>query len=404
MMDKRTSYFFALTVAAALMAVGCGGDGDDMSADLQRQLDMEKSARMTAEEELEEFRMAQMLRDQEEMMRQQEEQARRETMAAAGLEGGLARSPQAAVYATSEEDTVANLRPSGQTVFSPLTAAMYWDWLGSDETVTQPDLGAAYVKSLSGDGARGFHVTYVIDGTEYPIHFTRDKYSPAPADQHYKELLEDKEAFLWSWTGSFGSEDDDHTDGPSFRNYHDVHGWSFIGLGGEYRGSATSGLRTMPANMPMGSVSFEGYMIGEWWDADNPEFQGVGGYTFLEADVNLEANLDDGTIAGRMDEFRIPSWHSASGQNEPLAGNSIDIASTTIDQAQFGADWVGNGPTDVLPSETLHGFTGRIIGEFYGPAAEEAGGVLSGQRAAMGSAGEQFITGGFSASQVAPDQ
>ena len=56
-------------------------------------------------------------------------------------------------------------------------------------------------------------------------------------------------------------------------------------------------------------------------------------------------------------------------------------------------------PWTFSPGETLHGFTGRIIGEFYGPAAEEAGGVLSGQRAAMGGAGEQFITGGFSTSQ-----
>lgn len=87
-----------------------------------------------------------------------------------------------------------------------------------------------------------------------------------------------------------------------------------------------------------------------------------------------------------------------------MPGNSIDISSTMIDEARFGADWVGNGPMDVSPGQTLHGFAGRIIGEFYGPAAEEAGGVLSGRRAAMGSAGEQFITGGFSASQAAPDQ
>ena len=341
------------------------------------------------------------MRQEEEMMRQQEEQARRDAMAAAGLEGGLARSPQAAAYATSEDDTVANLRPGGQTTFSPLTAAIYWDWFGSDETVTQPDLGAAYLKSLSADGARGFHVTYVIDGTEYPVHFTRDEYGAVPADQNYGELLEDKEIYLWSWTGSFLPEDDDHTDGPSFRNYHDVNGWSFVEPGGEYRGTATSGLRTMSANLPAGSVSYEGYMIGEWWDADNPEFGGVGGYTFLEADLILEANLDDGTISGRMDEIRIPSWHSASGQGEPLVGSSIDIASTTIDQAQFGADWVGNGPTDVLPNETMHGFTGRIIGEFYGPAAEEAGGVLSGQRAPMGGSGEQFIAAGFSTSMAA---
>ena len=476
MMSTLTRNVVMVCSLAVLCAalIGCSSSGDDNSADLQRQLDMEKAARMMTEdqladlqeqvemlmgradispedlaslrtqiemlmgradvspedlaslrtqiemlmgradvspedlaeieEELEEFRMAQMLREQEEMLQQQQEQARLDTMAAAGLEGGLARSPQPAVYATSEQDTVASLLPGGQTVFSPSSAALYWDWFGADETVAQPDLGAAYVKSFSSDGAGGFHVTYVIDGTEYPVHFTKDLYSSAPADQHYRKLLEDNEVYLWSWTGSFSPDDDDHTDGASFRSYHDVHGWSFVGGGGEFRGASTSGLRTMPANLPTGSATFEGYMIGEWWDADEPEYRGVDGNTFIEADLNLEANLDDGTISGRMDEFRIPSWHSASGENEPLAGSSVDIASTMIDEARFAADWVGNGPMDVSPGETLHGFTGRIIGEFYGPAAEEAGGVLSGQRAAMGGAGEQFITGGFSTSQSAPDQ
>ena len=196
-------------------------------------------------------------------------------------------------------------------------------------------------------------------------------------------------------------DDGDRTDGPSFRNYHDVHGWEFVGKGESIRGAFTYGLRTMPENLPMGSVTYEGYMLGEWWDADKPDYDSE---EYIQADLNLEANLDDGTISGQFDKFFIPSWASASGENEPLAGSSIDIARTTIGEARFAADWVGNGPMGTPPDETLHGFTGRIIGEFYGPAAEEAGGVLSGQRAAMGGAGDQFITGGFSTSRAAPDQ
>ena len=405
-LTRNVVMVYSLAVLCAAL-VGCSSD-DDKSADLQRQLDMRADISpedlAEIEGELEEFRMAQMLQEQEAMMRQQQEQARLDTMAAAGLEGGLARSPQAPVYATSEQDTVANLLPGGQTVFSPSSVALRWDSFGADETVAQTDLGAAYVKSISSDGAGGFHVNYVIDGTEQPVHFTRDLYRPAPEYEDYRKVLEDAEVYIWSWTGSFTPDDDDHTDGASFRNYHDLHGWSFVEAGWEHRGASASGLQTMPENLPTGSAAFEGYMIGEWWDADEPEFLGVEGKTFIQADLNLEANLDDGTISGRMDEFLVPSWHSASGENEPLAGSSVDIASTMIDEARFAADWVGNGPMDVSPGETLHGFTGRIIGEFYGPAAEEAGGVLSGQRAAMGGAGDQFITGGFSTSRAAPDQ
>ena len=102
------------------------------------------------------------------------------------------------------------------------------------------------------------------------------------------------------------------------------------------------------------------------------------GEVYYAAAANLEANLDDGTISGRFDDFHIPAWWTESGVAEPLEGNSIDIPDTAIEDARFAADWVGSGPMDAPPSRSLHGFTGTVIGEFYGPAAEEVGGVLSG--------------------------
>ena len=367
---RNTVVVLCSALALCVGLLGCSGSGDD---------------------DMVEMDMAQMMEDME-------EQARLAAMAAAGLEGGLARSPQDAVFATSEENTIASLLPEGETVFSPSSAALYWDFLGLNKTVEQSELGAAYLKSISTDGAGGFHVIFVIEGTEYPAHFTRDKYV-AGAEQHYREILEDKEPVFWSWTGSFTPEDDDHTDGASFRSYHDLHGWTVVGPGWERRGISAYGLETMPENMPTGSAAYEGYLIAEWWDADNPVWLGVDGRTFFQGTVNLEANMDDGTISGQVDEFIVPSWHSTSGEDEPLAGNSMDIASTAIEEARFASEWVGSGPMDVPAAETLHGFTGRIIGNFYGPAAEEAGGVLSGQRGPMGGSGDQFIIGAFSTAQ-----
>ena len=51
------------------------------------------------------------------------------------------------------------------------------------------------------------------------------------------------------------------------------------------------------------------------------------------------------------------------------------------------------------PHETISGFEGTVIGEFYGPAADEVGGVLSGRRAATDSMPEQFLIGGFGGSR-----
>ena len=434
----RVKYGLMVLGIAAFLA-GCSSSDDNGSADLQRQLDMradispEDLAALRAQvealmgradispedlaglrarietlmgradispedlaaiqAELGEFRMARMLL-------LQQEQARLDAMAAAGLQGGLARSPQAATYAASEADTVANLLPDGQTVFSPSTAALYRDWVGLRH-VAQPDVGAAYVKSLSSDGAGGFHVTFVLDGTEHPVHLSADDRRPDIRD--YAMHREDSDHYLWAWSESFRPDDDDWTDGNADRAYHDLHGWAFVVPGGEHRGALVYGLRTMPDNLPTGTAAFAGYMTGEWFRA--PGYQRLRpGEIYFAADVNLEANLDDGTISGRFDNFRIPSWWTESGVDEPLEGNSIDIPATAIEDARFAADWVGSGPMDAPPSQSLHGFTGTVIGEFYGPAAEEAGGVLSGERPAMGGAGGELITGTFSTTQAAPDQ
>lgn len=406
----RTRYFLmAVGIAAGLMAVGCGGDGDDMSAGLQAQLDMEMSARAAAEgqlaelqEELETFRTAQMQRDQEEMMRQQEAQARRDAMAAAGLQGGLAQSPQASVWATSHQDALANLLPGGGTAFSPLSSAIRRYYPGTNQGVTQSDLGAAYVKSVSSDGEGGFHVNYVLDGEETLVHFAADQYDAMLSE--FKNAMADTTFWLWSWTDSFSEPNGpDWTDGSTFFDYFDFHGWAYEGPGEGRRGSLAYGVRTMPNNMPMGNATYEGYMLAEWWEADNPNWGRR--QQFIGGALTLEANLEDMELSGRIDGIHIPSWWTDSGENEPWdAGNSIDIATTAIDQTGFNADWVGNGPMDAAPGETLHGFTGTILGEFYGPEAEEVGGVLSGRRATMGTAPEQLIVGGFGAAQPDPEQ
>ena len=439
-MIMRTKYFL-MVVGIAAFLVGCSSSDDGRSADLQRQLDMradispedladlraqietlmgradispEDLAGLRAQietlmgradispedlaaiqEELEAFKMAQM-------MRQQEEQARLDAMATAGLEGGLSRSPQAAVYAGSDQDTLSSLLPGGETAFSPLSSSIHLDYLGTNRGVRQSALGAAYVKSVSSDGEGGFNVSYVIDGEETLVHFAADQYRPAPA-YDFHDATEDTLSWFWSWTDSFAVPDDpDRTDGSTFFDYFDLHGWAHEGPGETRRGALAYGVRTMPGDLPMGNATYQGYMSAEWWSAGNPAWRSQ---EFFEGSLTLEANLDDMEISGRVNGIRIPGWWSASGENEPLdPSNSIDIAATAIDQGRFSSNWAGNGPMDAGPGETFYGFTGTILGEFYGPAAEEVGGVLSGSRPAMGATPEQLLIGGFGASQPDPAQ
>ena len=183
------------TCAVAALATtiyGCSSDNDEDR--LRAELDV-------AQMELEAFKAAQM-------MREQEEQAIMDAQTSAGLPGGLARSPAPAVYAMSDQDTLANLLPDGATEFSPLSVAILRQYDGTDRGTRAPDLGAAYVKSISADGMGGLRLTYVIDGEESLAHFEADQYgSVDPCCWTVSES--DRAIWLWAWNDSFSEDPDD---------------------------------------------------------------------------------------------------------------------------------------------------------------------------------------------------
>ena len=195
-----------------------------------------------------------------------------------------------------------------------------------------------------------------------------------------------------------GAAATDRTDGSSQFDYFDYGYWfhyegSDVAIlaatedsslaQGETRDSFVSyGFRTESESLPSGSAKYEGTMQAGWWDAEgDPDTNLLN--RWLQGDLSLEANFDDGTISGRVDDVVIPSWGTDSG--EEVAVGSISIGAAMIDQAEFTAGWTGeHDDMNAAANRTLRGFTGTLIGEFYGPAAEEAGGVLSGLRPAEG--------------------
>ena len=333
----------------------------------------------------------------------------RDAQRLAGLEGGLAASPASPVYAANDEDTLASLLPGGEVLFAPLSAALLIDSLGNDRGVREPDLGAAYVEAVSGDGAGGFRVNYVIDGIETPVHFGTDRfgyYYGGDWNAFYfsdAETTEDDEYQLWPDIGSFdtGPEDQtatrrntDRNDGSSEFTYLDINAWHDNRGGASLRGYSTYGVRTRPENLPLGSATYEGRMQAEIWDSHAPYLDNQ---TLIRGAVTLEADLDAHEISGRIDEiYTRPAWAYGSEYKPLTGGNSIDISSTTIDEGRFTAHWIGNDlDANAANRDTVRGFEGMMLGEFYGPTAEEAGGVLSGRREATDFTPEQYLIGGF---------
>ena len=366
-MIRKMAAVFVVGLLAAVMA-GCSSTGSRLS----------------------ESAVAQMLEEQR-------EQERLDRQRLAGVDGGLASSLQTSAYAASTDDTLVSLLLDGDTVFSALSGSIRRDFLGADSGAAHPSLGGAYVKSVAGDGANGLRVVFVVDGRESAVQFRAEETNARNIT--LGEAEENLTAYtLFPWTHSFrGDPNDSSTDGSYAYDYFDLKGWSAGSVAwNQIRGFVAYGARTMPENLA-GRAYYQGRVQAEFWNADNPNWNTQ---PRLIGTLHLSANLDDGEISGRIDDLLSQSPGEAKYQ--PMAdGNVIDIASTSIDEARFVAEWVGNDPNEnAAPEETIRGFSGNVLGEFYGLAAEEIGGVIGGRRDATDSTPEQFLIGGIHGSQT----
>ena len=332
--------------------------------------------------------------------------ARMTVQTAAGRDNGISVSQDPAVYADSSNDTLASLLPDGNTAFAPITAAIYRDW--DNNEFRQPTNGAAFVRSISSDGANGFNVTYVIDGRESAIHFSADTWieqwnSYNVSRRGGNDVWRFNDHWLWTHTDSFHDDPSDRTSGSTEFAYFDINGWLLNRTGDEFRGYSVYGAQTRPENMPTGSATYYGRMSAGIWLGDNsepyPEDR-----QWVYGTMELDADFDSSEVGGLINDL-YAQIGDFSGQAEAMgSGNSIEISNGLIANGAFIADWAGmDTDANSAPGDTVRGYTGSMLGQFYGPAAEEVGGVMNGHRPPMGDLPDLYFSGAFGAAQPDPN-
>ena len=316
---------------------------------------------------------------------------------AAGRDDGISVSQDPAVYADSSSDSLSDLLPDGNTAFAPVSAAVQLDYGASESR--EPDRGAAFVKSISSDGANGFLVNYVVNGRESQINFT---------DMHWItdnqfEIAGNPYVSLFGYTDALYRDPNDRTNGSSEFDYFDVMGWYVGAQDGDFLGIATFGARTRPENLPAGSAIYSGWVKGDAIPGDDPNFSGR---IRVDGDLTLNADFDSSSITGQIDGIETrPSAQLDNNPQQYAVGNTFDISNGVITGGRFEADWVGNDTnTGSALEDSVRGFEGTMAGEFYGPNAEEVGGVLGGHRAAAGTVPAVYLQGGFGAKKQDPAQ
>ena len=313
------------------------------------------------------------------------------------IHDGLARSTATPVQASNANDTLATLLPDSANQFAPLTSAAEIDY-GTPSAATSE----SQIKTISSDGNNGFHVTYVVGGDERMVHFEEADY--VAEDYNYQKEVDGIGYWLWSYTGSYGGADKNqgsfrykYVDVGGFFGYHDEDNFEEGGTGDW--NSLSYGARTVAASLPAGSAMYEGKVNAEAHLKTNPTRTHR---ERMEGILRLTANFDDSTLDGMILGIRVRARNqNDDGWNDWTAlpdTTNFDIADGQMVDGQFSATLTGvDSNSNATPQETVSGYEGGILGEFYGPGAEEVGGVLNASRQ------DRVIGGVFAGRQVDPD-
>ena len=287
----------------------------------------------------------------------------------------LVRSTGAPVYAT----TAQSYETAGlSTRFPALSSHLQRDFTESAVTLGSDNvrINSISVDDEAEDGGVVVSVNYVLDGEEVTVSFRTDDIFAANEWSVEIEELEGEgfsEFSTWYPLGSHGrfailghlacAEPEDSDAG---------------GVDTCVRSYSAAGARTEAARMPAGTATYVGRARADSYIRDEPDNfpnrQRMWGLLRLTADFasrRLEGRITDIHVR-RQDERRGSDWPDST---------YLMISDGKIVDGQFTARLTGvESNADAPMDESLRGYEGDVLGEFYGPNAKAVGGVFNAGR------------------------
>lgn len=328
---------------------------------------------------------------------------------AVGLTPGAQEPP---VYAKDSTDTVAKLLPVAANVFAPLSAALRRDQHGKADGSDSPNTKLKedfHVDSIASDGGDGFKVTYMLEGEAGEVDFPVERYGTAESGsgKSYSapftaggwEYLR-----LWQYAGSF--DDGASNTGSDRYRYFDVLGFKHRdpvlrdeGFIVEDRVFMVFGART--ETLPAGQAYYKGRMAADLYGVETHI------YKRLNGSLSLTVNFGEGTLSGQVDSIRLPDEADGlggTGERRTYPTTYFEITDGRILDGRFTATLEGKDSDEnaVMDEQSVLGYEGGILGEFYGPSAEEVGGVLTGGRDSDGDGNHDTVMHGYIAGKRYP--
>ena len=287
---------------------------------------------------------------------------------------GLSISDAAPVVASNDADTLQELRDNPDNAFPTLSATLYRAFPATTSESGRSELSNGFaVNSIQVTAAGEYIVHYYLDGTPGSLTITENE---RRNDVQYRIRVDGTTYWFWFKT----DHDDDNFRNRDFSQYMDSAFLSRSTVPGQHRAWFIFGARTdtLPST---GRATYLGRLEGRAYkadDHDNSVRQHITGA------MRLVANFDLNEVNGKIDAIR-KHLGTLSGAAADWRTSSFEITDGRIVNGQFTATLTGKDTDpDASFDESLKDFTGWILGEFYGPNANEVGAVVSAERAGDG--------------------
>ncbi len=300
-------------------------------------------------------------------------------------------SSREATYAQTAADTVESMTG---TAFSPISTGWVRSFVGTNSVSLQTG-DRVQTNAITIDDEGGITVEGVVEGEPKSVSFTAEQLVGGDY-----VTLETHVFTAWEYNLT------DANDEPLDQTYYRLGTWEVWPNvpDDEYDWDeahvAAFGARTMPDNLPVGTASYAGIMTGSMWDSNaDGNIKYAVAHRNIWGVLALEADLDASTISGNINTIWVRS--SSEDGREWAAWpetTGLSFSDGRIVDGQFAASWTGS-ETDsaALDATSLREFEGDLFGGFYGPAGEEAAGVINGQRSATDTTPDQLFVGVFGA-------
>ena len=283
------------------------------------------------------------------------------------------------VFASDETSTLSATLPNPANVFSALSAAVVRHRGTQQGTELSTDF---YVKSIRRNASGEYVVDYVLDGTEEEITLdTSDCIS-----RYCSFTLDGRRFLFWAWT------DDDFSDltHDGLRLYEYLASLKLTHTTADDMEARTwfvFGVRT--EDLPMGDATYQASFRARSYSTED---SGTGERQDHFGNVRLVANFDMRELNGRI--YRVRGRPPGGGDWRTWTTSSFAITNGHVVNGQFTATLTGVDDEPATPyDESVRDFVGSILGEFYGPNAEEVGGVVTATRDVAGTANDRLLYG-----------